>query len=117
MLTRAKLIPDPARIRRIHRTFGWIDHRLVRDGHLARMGLGEIAVYVFLVLAADRDGVSWYRGDHIMKVLGLSAEEFVHARAKLIERHLIAFAPFRPGDANGYWQVLPLESLSANLRG
>lgn len=117
MLTRPKLIPDPSHIRSIRGSFGWIDHRLLQDGHLSRMGLGEIALYVFLVLAADRFGVSYYRGEHICKLLGLSADEFAHARARLLERGLIAFTPFRPGDANGYFQLMPLESLSGNLRG
>jgi hypothetical protein len=117
MLSRPRIIPDPARVRRIRGSFGWIDHRLLRDGHLARMGLGEIALYLFLVLAADRDGVSWYSAEHVMKLLGLSGEEFHHARAQLIQHGLIAFSPFRPSDANGYFQLLPLDPLSGNTRG
>ena len=81
------------------------------------MGLGEMAVYLFLVLTADRQGVSYYRKEHISKTLGLSEEDFHAARDRLIEKRLIAFCPFRPGDVNGYCQVLPLELLSGNLRG
>jgi len=117
MLTRPKVVPDPARVRQIRGSFGWIDHRLLREGHLANMGLAEIALYLFLVLAANRQGVSWYRKEHIAKVLGISEEEFHHARERLVQKHLIVFSPFRPGDVNGYCQVLPLESLSELRRG
>lgn len=109
MLTRPRVVPEPGRVRHIRGGFGWIDHRLLRDGHLSRMGLVEIALYVFLVLAADREGVSWYRAERVMKDLGLSAEEFVDARSRLMERGLVAFRPFRPRDANGYYQLLGLD--------
>jgi len=117
MLTRPPVVPDPGRVRQIRGSFGWIDHRLLRDGHLARMGLAEIALYLFLVLAANRHGVSWYRKEHIAKILGISEEEFHHARDRLVEKQLVVFSPFRPGDVNGYCQVLPLDGLSGNLRG
>ncbi|MBI4564450.1 MAG: hypothetical protein HY716_07145 [Planctomycetes bacterium] len=114
---RPKLIPDPARVRAIRGSFGWIDHRLLRDGHLERMGLPEMALYLFLVLAADRFGVSYYRKEHICKALGISEEEFHHARDRLVVKRLVAFHPFRPGDVNGYVQLLPLDECSENLRG
>lgn len=117
MLTRPELVPDPSRVRQIRGTFGWVDHRILRDGHLAQMGLAEIALYLFLSLAANRHGVSWYRKEHVCKVLGISEEDFHHARDRLVEKHLIAFSPFRPGDVNGYCQLLPLDGLSRNLRG
>lgn len=116
-MTRPKVIPDPSHIRAIRSSFGWIDHRLLRDGHLERMGLPEIAFYLFLVLAADRSGLSYYRLEHISKILGLSEDDFHLARRRLLEKRLIAFTPFRPGDVNGYVQLLPLESLSGNHRG
>jgi hypothetical protein len=108
MLTRREVVPDPARVREIRGTFGWVDHRLLRDGHLAQMGLAEIALYLFLVLTANRHGVSWYRKEKICDALGISWDRFHQARDRLVERGLIAFQPFRDGDVNGYYQVLPL---------
>lgn len=102
------VVPAPDRVRKITGSFAWIDHRLRRDGHLQRMTLEDIALYVFLVLAADRDGVSYYRKEKICDVLGLSWDQFETARARLIEREHVAFAPYRPGDVNGYHQVLPV---------
>lgn len=116
-MTRPKIVPDPSHVRTIRGSFGWIDHRLLRDGHLEQMGLPEIALYLFLVLAADRHGVSYYRLEYISKILGLSEDDFHLARRRLLEKHFIAFTPFRPGDVNGYLQVMPLELLSGNLRG
>ncbi len=81
------------------------------------MSLPEIALYLFLILAADRNGVSYYRKELIAKILGISEEDFHHARDRLLDKRLIAFCPFRPGDVNGYCQVLPLDSLSGNIRG
>lgn len=102
------ITPDPARVRRIQGSFAWIDHRLVRGGHLDRMTLCDLGVYVFLVLAADRHGVSFYRKDIISKKLGIDWGEFEESKARLLERGFIAFRPFWPGDGDGFYQVLPL---------
>jgi len=99
------IVPDPARVRRIHTSFAWLDHRLLRDGHLDDMSLAEIALYVFLVLAADRNGVSFYNKATISKKLNLDWDDFERA---LLEKELIAFRPFSPGDVDGFYQVLPL---------
>jgi hypothetical protein len=105
---RSVVIPAPERVRAITGSFAWIDHRFRRDGHMERLTLEEIALYLFLVLAGDRRGVSYYGMDKISNVLGLSYDQFSTARGRLIEPGYIAFAPYRPGDANGYYQVLPL---------
>ena len=107
-ISRPKIIPDPARLRRIAGSFGWVDHRLLRDGHLEQIGPPQMALYLFLILAADRNGVSYYRLERICKVVGFSEDEFHAARDRLLERGLIAFCPFTPSDVNGYYQVLPL---------
>lgn len=108
MLTRPKIIPDPARIRKIHGSFAWVDHRLLREGHLERMTLCDVAVYVFLVLVADKNGISFYRKDVISKKLGIDWSQFETAKARLLERGMIAFRPFTKGDVDGFYQVLPL---------
>lgn len=102
------IVPEPLRIRRIRGSFAWLDHRLARDGFLERMSLIDLAVYVFLVLAADRNGVSFYRKDVISNTLGIEWSQFEQAKARLLERGLIAFRPFTKGDVDGFYQILPL---------
>jgi hypothetical protein len=101
-------VPEPTRVRRIEGSFGWLDHRLLREGHLERMCLFDIALYVFLVLAADRNGVSFYRKDVISRKLGIDWSQFETAKARLLERGLVAFKPFSPREIDGFYQVLAL---------
>lgn len=102
------IVPDPGRIRRIQGSFAWIDHRLVRDGHFDRLSLVDMAVYFFLVIVADANGVSFYRKDLISKRLGIDWDQFEEAKARLLERRFIAFRPFTSGDVDGFYQVLPV---------
>jgi hypothetical protein len=101
-------IPQPHRVRTIPRSFGWVDHRLLRDGYLASLTPEDLGVYLFLVLAANRDGVSFYRKDKIAHTLGLTWDQLEEARGRLLARHLVAFEPFGPNEVDGYYQVLPL---------
>ena len=107
-LKRQPVVPDPSRVRRIAGGFGWIDHRLLREGHLERLTFFDIALYLFLVIVANRDGVSWYRKDVISKKVGMDWSQFETAKARLLERGLIAFKPFAPREVDGFYQVLPL---------
>jgi hypothetical protein len=103
-----RVVPRPELIRSINGSFAWIDHRFLRDGHIERLTLEDLGVYVFLLLAANRDGVSWYRIEKVGRPLGLGEPDVVRARERLVERGLIAFQPFHPGEVNGFCQVLPL---------
>lgn len=105
---RAPVVPEPDRIRRIQGSFAWLDHRLLREGHLERMTLTDLAVYVFLVLVADRTGTSFYRKDVACRKLGIDWGAFEESKARLLERGLIAFRPFTPRDVDGFYQVLPV---------
>jgi hypothetical protein len=69
-------IPQPKRVRRIEQSFAWIDHRLLRNGYLQVMTHQDQALYLFLALAADRHGVSFYRKEKICDALGLDWGEF-----------------------------------------
>lgn len=108
----ARFIPRPDQVRRIRGSFAWLDHRLLREGRLERLTLEDLGVYVFLVLAANREGVSWYNHERIERCLALSWEEFRDARDRLVERDFVAFEPFNRGDVNGWYQVLPLPESS-----
>lgn len=102
------VVPEPSRIRRIQGSFAWLDHRLLRDRHLERMTLVDLAFYVFLILAADRNGVSFYNKATLTKRLAIGWDEYEESKARLVERGYIAFRPFSPGDVDGFYQVLPL---------
>lgn len=106
-------IPQPQRVRRIAPSFGWIDHRLLRDGYLSVMTPSDQALYLFLVLAADRHGVSFYRKEKICNVLGLDWGDFEVARDRLVNLQLIAFEAYCAGTPNGFYQVLPVQQRSA----
>jgi hypothetical protein len=102
-------VPRPDRVRTLRGTaFGWIDARLHRDGWLMRLSTEALAVYVFLVLVADRDGVSFYRRDRIGEALALGDAEVGQGLRELESLDLVAFRPFTPHDRNGFRQVLAL---------
>jgi hypothetical protein len=104
-----KRILCPARVRQVPPHFSWVDHRLVRDGHITGPGPEALALYLALVTVGDADGVSWYSTGLLSRLLGLEPGRVDRARRALAERSLIAFeAPF--------YQVLSLEpSVAAEL--
>ena len=102
-------IPQPQRVRRIAGSFAWIDHRLLRGGHLAVMTHAEQSLYLFLALAADRHGVSFYRQEKITELLGLDDQAFAVARDRLMELGLLAFEPYSVTSPNGFYQLLAVE--------
>ena len=52
-------IPQPKKIRNIKGSFAWIDHRLMRNGFMETMTHQDIVLYMFLILVADKNGVSF----------------------------------------------------------
>lgn len=102
-------IPQPQRVRRIEKSFAWIDHRLLRNGYLSVMTHQDQALYLFLALAADRHGVSFYRKEKICDALGLDWGQFEVARDRLIDLKLIAFQSYTVTSPNGHYQVLPVD--------
>ena len=109
-MKRKYLIPQPKSIRRIQQSFAWIDHRLIRGGYLQVMTHEDLALYVFLVLAADCNGVSFYRKEKICDIVSLSFNEFEIARDRLMDMKLIAFEPYSVITPNGFYQVLPIQA-------
>jgi len=87
---RAPILPQ--RVRRIGgQGFSFIPYRFLRDGFLSQLGRDELALYLFLVLAGNRNGVSFYRHDAICSKLHLSLDDYLAARNGLIDKDLIAF--------------------------
>jgi len=69
----------PQRVRRITGSFAFIEHRFLRDGFWAGLGQHELLLYLFLVLVADREGLSYYSFDKICTLLGISTDEYLYA--------------------------------------
>jgi len=110
-------IPQPKRVRRIEKSFAWIDHRLLQNGYLRVMTHQDQALYLFLVLAADRHGVSFYRKEKICDAVGLDWGQFEIARDRLINMKLIAFEPYSVTSPNGHYQVLPVDGQPPDFTG
>ena len=55
-----KTILVPERIRHIEGSFAFIPHRFLTDGFFAALSHHELLVYLFLIMAADRYGLSFY---------------------------------------------------------
>jgi hypothetical protein len=81
----------PQRVRKITGSFAFIEHRFLRDGFLEGLTHHELLLYLFLVLVADRSGLSYYSYDKICTLLRLPLDEYLCARDGLITKDLIAF--------------------------
>jgi hypothetical protein len=86
-----KRVLCPERLRRVPEQFSWIDHRLVRDRHIASRSAGALALYLFLVTVADGQGLSYYSDPSICRLLPLDGAALAHARQELIAARLIAY--------------------------
>jgi hypothetical protein len=93
MIIKKVLVAD--RIRRIDGGFSFIPHRFLMDGFLEALSQPELLLYIFLILAADRYGLSYYSYDRICSLLQFSLEQYIEARNGLINKDLIAGRPLR----------------------
>ncbi len=105
----AKRIPDPARLRRCPSQFSWIDHRLVRLGHVRGRSAHALALYLVLTTVGDSDGVSWYGDSRLGTELGISQDRLEASRCELAEAGLIAHDP-------PFYQVLALNDEPATIQ-
>jgi hypothetical protein len=97
--------------------FGWLEARLLNDGWLARLGPDASAVLLFLALAADRHGASFYGRDKMALLVGLDRTALDRALARLLELELVAHRPWSDGHPDGVWQLLPLPAPPRPSRG
>lgn len=88
-ISRAPIRPD--RIRSTHGGFAFIPGRFLQDGFFASLDHRERSLYLFLVLAADRNGVSFYSQDRICSLLEMPLDEYLGIRDSIIAKDLIAF--------------------------
>ena len=89
MITKQPLCPE--RRRHITGSFAFLEHRFLRDGFWSSLSQHECLLYVFLVLVADRHGLSYYSYDKICTLLRFTLEDYLVARNGLIDKDLIAF--------------------------
>jgi len=74
------------------------------DGWIERLSRDEIALYLFLVSVADKDGLSFYSEARIAGTLKQTREDVARARQRLVDLGMLAFeAPL--------YQVLALKDL------
>lgn len=94
----------PDRVRQIpNGNFSWVDQRLLFNGHLARLHSAEaLALYLFLIVVADAQGLSYYSDRKIASTLGFELEQLSVARTALKRAHLIAYS-------SPLYQVLSLD--------
>ena len=92
----------PDRIRRRHGSFGWIEHRFVREGFLEGLRHPEALLYMFLAIVSDERGISFYSRDRIRQLLGIPYAHTLEAAInELVDRDLLAYR-------SGIYQVLDL---------
>ena len=73
MITKKVLVAN--RIRRIDGGFSFIPHRFLTNGFLKALSQQELLLYIFLVMAADRYGLSFYSYDRICSSLHMTLEQ------------------------------------------
>jgi hypothetical protein len=82
----------PQRVRSIGgHSFAFLPHRFLREGFFASLAPDALRLYLLLVLAADRNGLSFYHYDSICSLLEIPLEVYIRARNALIDKDLIAF--------------------------
>ena len=90
---------DPTRVRTLPGHFAWIDHRL-RD-RLRELSLEEMALLLFLHLASDKSGLSFWSDATIARKLHLGEGDVIQARFRLVAKGLVAYR-------YPLYQILPL---------
>lgn len=82
---------EPHRIRQITGSFAYIEHRFLRDGFWASLDHHQLLLYLFLIIVADRNGLSYYSYDKICTLLRICVDDYILARNALIDKDLLAF--------------------------
>lgn len=89
-ISRTPIVPE--RIRSISgQSFAFLPHRFLRDGFLSSVSPDELRLYLLLVLAADRNGISFYSYERICSLLEVDLDQYLEARNGLIDKDLLAF--------------------------
>ena len=97
-----KILIEPRLKRRIPAHFTWVDHKLVRNGHIRKCSIGALGFYLFLVAVSDCDGLSFYGDKRIALELNIPEDAVISMRMELVSRRLIAYQ-------DGIYQLLNLQ--------
>jgi hypothetical protein len=90
-------------------SFAWIDHQLRRRQFLLDFEPEDFALYFFLSLAADSQGLSCWRLDAMEKSMpAFRFPQLRKARENLVQKQLLAFRPWTIHDPAGIYQLLPV---------
>jgi len=100
--------PYPDLLRQPGGDFGWLEDRLLRERWLADLGPEGVAVLVLLALAADRHGASYFSRPRMAAALAVDVRTIDAALQRLLDLQLVAFRPWRVGERDGVWQLLPV---------
>lgn len=84
-------LPRPDRLRTIEKPFAWIPFRLLKSGLFANLSDQAKLLYIFLCLAANRQGTSFYGDDRIQSYFQFDSGVIIQARNELILKDMIAF--------------------------
>jgi len=87
----SKRILNSSRVRKIQRSFSWIDHRFITGGFLRDLSAVEILLYFFLVTVSDRNGISFYHDDKICSLIKIGLVSLGEARDVLISKSLLDY--------------------------
>ncbi|MBC8422870.1 hypothetical protein H8E07_01985 [bacterium] len=93
--SRCPIIPERIRGPDRRGGFAFIPNRFLQEGFFTSLSDGERSLYLFLVLAGDRNGVSHYHFDRICSILELPIETYIDTRDSLIHKDLIAYDGIR----------------------
>ena len=107
----------PDRVRSIRGGgFAFLPNRFLHDGFFATLHGDAFVLYFLLVLAGDRNGLSFYPYDSLCSLAGMTLEQYLAARGVLIDMDLVAFDGRRfqvlslPTHAQPLHSELPLQT-------
>lgn len=86
-----KRILNRKRIRKITDGFAFIPHRFLKDGFLNSLEPAPLLLYLFLVVASDGYGLSFYSDKSVCRLLKMQPTELDDCRNVLISSDLLAY--------------------------
>lgn len=86
-----KRVLFPERVRVINGSFGFLEHRFLRNGFWESLSHHELLLYIFLVMVSDKNGLSYYGYDKICRILKVHLNQYIDARNGLLDKDLIGF--------------------------
>lgn len=76
-------------LRKLSRSFFWIDQELVRSGLWQQLSNMERLVYVAIAASVNREGVSLWGTEKLLNLAGCSKEDWDGSLVKMVEWNLV----------------------------